>query len=112
MATADEPKRPERDLKLEALGKVLRREMRARVHAHRADDMLTAIRIAEEFDLDLTLEHATEGYKIADILAAKVDSGNGRPHPVFADQVRAEGYDAQEPGRDGGSGCHCCHPDR
>jgi len=50
---------------------VLRREMKARVHAHRADDMLTAIRSAEEFDLDLTLEHATEGYKIADILAAK-----------------------------------------
>ena len=67
----EEPKRPERDLKLEALGKVVRREMRARVHAHRADDMLTAVRIAEEFGLDLTLEHATEGYKIADILAAK-----------------------------------------
>ncbi len=65
------PKPPERDLKLEALGQVLRREMKARVHAHRADDMLTAIRIAEEFDLDLTLEHATEGYKIADMLAAK-----------------------------------------
>jgi len=68
---AEEPKPPERDLKLEALGKVLRREMKARVHAHRADDMLTAIRIAEEFGLDLTLEHATEGYKIADILAEK-----------------------------------------
>ncbi len=68
---ADEPTPPERDLKLEALGKVLRREMKARVHAHRADDMLTAIRIAEEFGLDLTLEHATEGYKIADILASK-----------------------------------------
>ena len=65
------PKPPERDLKLEALGKVLRREMKARVHAHRADDMLTAIRIAEEFDIDLTLEHATEGYKIADVLAAR-----------------------------------------
>jgi imidazolonepropionase-like amidohydrolase len=68
---AKAPKRPERDLKLEALSKVLRREMKARVHAHRADDMLTAIRIAEEFDLDLTLEHATEGYKIADVLAEK-----------------------------------------
>lgn len=67
----DPPDLPGRDLKLEALGKVLRREMKARIHAHRADDMLTAIRIAEEFDLDLTLEHATEGYKIADILAAK-----------------------------------------
>jgi imidazolonepropionase-like amidohydrolase len=68
---AKRPKLPERDLKLEALGRVLRRELKARVHAHRADDMLTAIRIAEEFNLDLTLEHATEGYKIADILAGK-----------------------------------------
>jgi imidazolonepropionase-like amidohydrolase len=70
-AKAEPPKPPDRDLKLEALGKVLRRELKARVHAHRADDMLTAIRIAEEFGLDLTLEHATEGYKIAPILAAK-----------------------------------------
>lgn len=68
---SEKPKQPERDLKLEALGKVLRRELKARIHAHRADDMLTAIRIAEEFNLDLTLEHATEGYKIADILAEK-----------------------------------------
>ena len=68
---AKRPDPPERNLKLEALVKVLRRDMKARIHAHRADDMLTAIRIAEEFDLDLTLEHATEGYKIADILANK-----------------------------------------
>jgi imidazolonepropionase-like amidohydrolase len=65
------PSQPERDLKMEALAKVLRRELKARIHAHRADDMLTAIRIAEEFGLDLTLEHATEGYKIAGVLAAK-----------------------------------------
>ncbi|MEN8098794.1 MAG: amidohydrolase family protein, partial [Chloroflexota bacterium] len=68
---AKQPKPPERDLKLEALGRVLNREMMARVHAHRADDMLTAIRIAEEFNLDLSLEHATEGHKIADLLAQK-----------------------------------------
>ncbi len=68
---AKAPTPPERNLKHEALAKVLRREMKARVHAHRADDMLTAIRIAEEFNLDLTLEHATEGYKIAEILAQK-----------------------------------------
>jgi imidazolonepropionase-like amidohydrolase len=66
-----EPQTPERDLKLEALVKVLNRELKARVHAHRADDMLTAIRIADEFNLDLTLEHATEGYKIANLLAEK-----------------------------------------
>jgi len=68
---AKEPTQPERDLKMETLVKVLRREMKARVHAHRADDMLTAIRIAEEFGMDLTLEHATEGYKIAHVLAEK-----------------------------------------
>jgi imidazolonepropionase-like amidohydrolase len=96
------PKVQERDLKLEALGKVLRREMKARVHAHRADDMLTAIRIAEEFDLDLTLEHATEGYKIADTLAAKgipVTAG-----PVLAAEIRVEGNDAQESGPHGQEG--------
>jgi imidazolonepropionase-like amidohydrolase len=65
------PKPPERDLKLEALGRVLRRELKARIHAHRADDILTAIRIAEEFGLEIAIEHATEGYKIADILAEK-----------------------------------------
>jgi imidazolonepropionase-like amidohydrolase len=65
------PNPPERNLKLEALGKLLTRELKARIHAHRADDILTAIRIAEEFNLDLTIEHATEGYKIADILAEK-----------------------------------------
>lgn len=65
------PKLPDRDYGLEMLCKVLRREMRARIHAHRADDIITAIRIAEEFNLDISIEHATEGYKIADILAEK-----------------------------------------
>lgn len=65
------PKPPERNLKLEAMGKLLKREFKARIHAHRVDDILTAIRIAEEFNLDLTIEHATEGYKIAKILAEK-----------------------------------------
>ncbi len=61
----------DRDLKMEQLGKVLRREMKARIHCHRADDIMTAIRIAEEFNLDYVLEHATEGHKIPDILAKK-----------------------------------------
>jgi imidazolonepropionase-like amidohydrolase len=65
------PKLPERNLKLEALAKVLRREMKARIHCHRADDILTAINIAEEFGLDYIIEHCTEGYLIADLLAAK-----------------------------------------
>ncbi len=92
------PVPPERNLKLEALGKVLKREMKARVHAHRADDMLTAIRICEEFNLDFTLEHATEGYKIVDVLAAK-----GIPvtvGPAFISRVKYElgGMNPKNPG--------------
>ncbi|MHB8170582.1 MAG: amidohydrolase [Thermincolia bacterium] len=62
---------PERDLRLETLVKVLKREIPLRAHAHRADDIATAIRIAEEFNLDLIIEHCTEGYKIASFLAGK-----------------------------------------
>jgi len=69
---AAEPEPFEVDLKLEALARVLRREIPAHIHAHRADDIMTAIRIAEEFELDFVLIHATEGYKIADILAARM----------------------------------------
>jgi len=60
-----------RDLRLETLARALRRELRVRIHSHRADDMLTAVRIAEEFGLDYVIEHATEGYRIAEILADK-----------------------------------------
>ena len=70
-AKGDSATPPERDLKLEALAKVLTGEMVARIHAHRADDILTAIRVLEEFNVKYVIEHCTEGYKIADILAAK-----------------------------------------
>jgi imidazolonepropionase-like amidohydrolase len=68
---AKRPTEPERNLKMEALVRVIKRELKARIHAHRADDIITAIRICEEFNLDYTIEHCTEGYKIADILAEK-----------------------------------------
>jgi imidazolonepropionase-like amidohydrolase len=64
-------KLPDRDLQMEALGRVLRREIKARIHCHRADDIMTAIRVAEEFNLDYVIEHCTEGWKIADVLGAK-----------------------------------------
>lgn len=64
-------KMPERDLKMETLVKALNREIPLRAHAHRADDIVTAVRIAEEFGLDLVVEHCTEGHKIADFLAAR-----------------------------------------
>lgn len=48
---------------------VLRREIPLKAHVHRADDILTAIRIAKEFNLDMTLDHCTEGHLIADEIA-------------------------------------------
>jgi imidazolonepropionase-like amidohydrolase len=66
-----ERKPVDRDLKLEALGKVLRREIPWRQHCHRADDIATAIRIADEFGYDLVIDHGTEAYLLADILAAR-----------------------------------------
>lgn len=58
-------------LDMEAMVPVIKKEMPLRIHCHRADDIATAIRIAEEYDLDLTLEHCTEGHLIADYLAGK-----------------------------------------
>lgn len=59
------------DFKLEALKPVLEKDLKARIHAHRADDMITAVRLAEEFDFDIVIEHATEGHQIANYLAEK-----------------------------------------
>jgi imidazolonepropionase-like amidohydrolase len=52
-----------------AIQSALRREIPVRVHAHRADDILTAVRFAKEFNLDLRIEHCTEGHLIAEELA-------------------------------------------
>jgi imidazolonepropionase-like amidohydrolase len=60
----------ERDLKLEALGRVLRREIPWRQHCHRADDIATAMRIAAEFGYELVIDHGTEAYLLADKIAA------------------------------------------
>jgi imidazolonepropionase-like amidohydrolase len=68
----DEPEKlPEKDLKLEALEPVLRGEIPMRVHAHRADDVVTAIRICEEFGIEMSWEHATEGHRVAEYVAEK-----------------------------------------
>ncbi|HAA90007.1 MAG: Putative amidohydrolase [Thermoanaerobacterales bacterium 50_218] len=65
----DPSKRPDRNLKLEALIPVLRREIPLMIHAHRADDILTGLRIAREFGVRVVLQHATEAHKIAEDLA-------------------------------------------
>ena len=65
----DFSKMPAYDAKMEALLPVIRGEMPLKAHAHRADDIYTAIRIAKEFHVDLRLDHTTDGALIADDLA-------------------------------------------
>lgn len=62
-------KEPAFDFKCEAMIPVLKKEIPLKIHAHQANDILTALRIAREFDVPVTLEHVTEGHLIADILA-------------------------------------------
>ena len=63
---------PEFDMKCEALLPVLERRIKAHFHAHRADDICTAIRIAKEFDLDAVIIHCTEGHLVTEAIR---DSG-------------------------------------
>ena len=69
-------KNPPLDMKLEAMLPVVNGEIPIKCHAHRADDILTAVRIAREFNLKLTLDHCTDGEVIADELAEE-------GYPVF-----------------------------
>ena len=65
----DISKKPAFDIKLEALIPVLKREIPLKAHAHAAEDIFTALRIAKEFNLKITLEHVTEGHLIVEELA-------------------------------------------
>ncbi|MBR1759266.1 MAG: amidohydrolase [Lachnospiraceae bacterium] len=67
-ANGEITKQPPYDIKMEALIPVLKGELPLKAHAHRADDIMTAIRIAKEFDVKLTIEHCTEGHLIVDEL--------------------------------------------
>ena len=76
------------DPKMEALIPVLEREIPLKAHAHRADDICTAIRIAKEFGVKLTLEHCTEGHLIADyIVESEVAAQVG---PTFTSRSKIE----------------------
>lgn len=70
-AGEDVTKRPSFDMKLEALIPVLKREIPLKAHAHAAEDIFTALRIAREFDVRITLEHVTEGHLIVEELAGE-----------------------------------------
>lgn len=85
--TEDEEK-PDIDYKMEAMLPVVRGEIPLHIHAHRADDIFTAIRIAKEFEIDMVLVHCTEGHLIAEELKEE-----GYPiliGPVMTDRSKPE----------------------
>ncbi|MCR5809711.1 MAG: amidohydrolase [Clostridiales bacterium] len=88
----DASKLPERDLAMEAMLPVIRRELPLKIHAHRADDILTALRIAKEFNLRITLDHCTEGYLITDLLKEGIkETGAGVIiGPLLSDRSKIE----------------------
>src|SRR6478735_8276579 len=71
---------------MEPLVEVLQRRRTVHFHTHRADDLMTALRLAKEFDFEVVLQHATEGYRVAKELAERkvpvsltlVDSPGGK----------------------------------
>lgn len=86
--TEEDADAPEFDIKCHSLIPLLKREIKAHFHAHRADDIFTAIRIAKEFGLDYCIVHCTDGSRIADTLAqekAEVLCG-----PILCDRSKPE----------------------
>ncbi len=80
--------KPDYDAKCEALIPLLKREIQAHFHAHRADDIFTAIRIAKEFNLDYVIVHATEAHLVAD----EIENENARLliGPILCDRSKPE----------------------
>ena len=72
----EDPEPPDFDLQLDSLLPLLRGQIPLKIHAHRQDDILTAVRLCNEFGLSYTLDHCTEGYLIADILADEYQAGH------------------------------------
>lgn len=68
MTDSEENEKPEFDMKLDAMLPVVRKEIPVKIHAHRADDICSAIRIGKEFDIRVTIEHCSDGDAVALIL--------------------------------------------
>lgn len=94
----EENDKPDYDIKMEALLGVLNKEIPIKAHAHRADDILTAIRIAKEFDLKLTIEHCTEGHLIADILRDEGVSAIVGPYLTDRSKIELRNLSIKTPG--------------
>ena len=103
----DISRRPKFDHKCEAMIPVLKKQIPLKIHAHQANDILTAVRIAREFDLKMTLEHVTEGHLIADQLAgAKEYMLAVGPTMTHASKFELQNKTFETPGILAKKGCH------
>lgn len=98
IADPEEEDKPDYDIKKESLMPVTKGKMLVKSHAHRADDVIAALRLAKEFGYNVTIEHGTEGHLIADYLAAenaKVICG-----PIICERSKTElrNHTAKTPG--------------
>ena len=84
----EENDKPEFDIKLEAMLPVINNEIPVKFHAHRADDICSAIRVAKEFGINATIEHCSDGITVADILKREGVSVN--LGPTLTDRSKPE----------------------
>lgn len=82
-----EQDKPKPDKQHDAMLPVLRREIPLMIHCHRADDIVTAVRIAKEFNILYTLEHVTDGYLLVDLLQQSGASSAVGPTMQYGSKV-------------------------
>ena len=99
-------KAPAYDEKLEAMIPVIKKDIPLKAHAHRADDIFTALRVAREFGLDITLEHCTDGHLISDHLAKEAVYIAVGPSLTHATKYELRNKTFETPGILAKAGCH------
>lgn len=92
------PEEFEEDFRMEPWLPVLEKKIPLKAHVHRTDDILTAIRIAKEFDLDLTLDHCTEGHIIAEEIKKSGFPVICGPHLTSRNKLEVQNSDLKSPG--------------
>jgi imidazolonepropionase-like amidohydrolase len=91
-AALEEPQKPKRDLQKEALAAALRREVPVHIHNSRYDEIMSAVRLAEEFNLDMNLGHAEQAHKVGGELARRGIVSAVGPRMFYADAEDQEHY--------------------
>ena len=84
----EENEKPEFDMRLEAMLPVINKEIPVKIHAHRADDICSAIRLGKEFDINITIEHCSDGDITADVLEREKSAVN--LGPTLTDRSKPE----------------------